>query len=75
MIGIQYAYRVCSDTSMGCLEMQKPKPEPKAKPFSIRLVPTVREALDKAGRAEDRPAAYVALRYIVEGLKAGGFLK
>jgi hypothetical protein len=55
--------------------MQKPKPEPKAKPFSIRLVPTVREALDKAGRAEDRPAAYVALRYIVEGLKAGGFLK
>jgi hypothetical protein len=59
--------------------MKKPKAAvkaiPKAKPFSIRLMPDVREALDKAGKAEDRPAAYVALRFIVEGLKTGGFLK
>ena len=59
--------------------MKKPKAAaklvPKAKPFSIRLMPDVRAALDKAGQAEDRPAAYIALRSIVEDLKAKGFLK
>jgi hypothetical protein len=39
------------------------------------IAPEVREALDKAGKAEDRAAGYVALRFIVEGLKAGGYLK
>jgi hypothetical protein len=38
-------------------------------------MPDVRAALTKAGEAEDRPAAYVALRYILDGLKTGGFLK
>jgi len=59
--------------------MKKPKAvvkaPPKAKPFSIRLMPDVRAALTKAGEAEDRPAAYIALRYILDGLKTGGFLK
>ena len=49
------------------------KPAPKAKPFSIRLMPDVRgAALDKAGQVEDRPAAYTALRSIVEDLKEKG---
>jgi hypothetical protein len=48
---------------------------PKAKPFSIRLEPAVRAALSKAGDAEQRPAAFIALRFIVDGLKAGGYLK
>jgi len=50
-------------------------PGPKPKPFSIRLSSEVRAALSKAGEAEDRPAAYVALRYITEGLRSAGFLK
>ena len=48
---------------------------PKAKPFSVRLELEVRAALSKAGDAEQRPAAFIALRYIVEGLKAGGWIK
>jgi predicted transcriptional regulator len=59
--------------------MKKPKaatkPAPPRKPFSVRLAPDVRAALDKMGKAEDRPAAYIAQRFIVEGLKAGGLLK
>jgi predicted transcriptional regulator len=43
--------------------------------FSLRLAPNVRAALDKAAEAEDRSAGYIALRFIVEGLKAGGHLK
>lgn len=31
-------------------------------------MPDGHAALDKAGKAENRPAAYVALRFIVEGL-------
>ena len=46
---------------------------PKAKPFSIRLEPAARVALSKAGDAEQRPAASIAVRFIVEGLKASGF--
>ena len=45
------------------------KPAPKAKPFSIRLMPDVRAALDKAGQVEDRPAAYIALAAVVEDLR------
>jgi len=59
--------------------MKKPAPTAKTKNvkanFTIRIAPEVREALDKAGKAEDRAAGYVALRFIVEGLKAGGYLK
>ncbi len=59
--------------------MKRPEPKPKTKKvkanFTIRIAPEVRAALDKAGEAEDRSAGYVALRFIVEGLKAGGYLK
>jgi predicted transcriptional regulator len=53
----------------------KSKPEPKTVPFSIRLIPAVREALEKVGKAEDRPASYIALRAIVDYLRAYGALK
>jgi hypothetical protein len=43
--------------------------------FSLRLAPDVRAALNKMAEAEDRSAGYIALRFIVEGLKAGGYLK
>jgi predicted HicB family RNase H-like nuclease len=43
--------------------------------FSVRIAPDVRAALNKAAECEDRSAGNVALRYIVEGLKAGGYLK
>jgi hypothetical protein len=49
------------------------KPEPKTM-FGIRLATEEREALDKAAAAEDRPAAYVARRAILEWLKSNGFL-
>lgn len=57
--------------------MKKPakKPAPVAKQFSIRLEPEIRAALTKAGKAEDRPAAYVALRYLKNGLKESGFIE
>ncbi|MGB8898241.1 MAG: hypothetical protein WCC90_02825 [Methylocella sp.] len=53
------------------------KPPPtRVKPlFSMQLDLNEREALDKAAKAEDRPAAYVARRALVEWLKANGWLK
>jgi hypothetical protein len=51
-----------------------PKKTTKA-PFNVRLDSDERAALEAAGMAEDRPAAYVARRFIVEGLKEKGFLK
>ena len=43
--------------------------------FTVRLAPAVKTALEKAAKAEDRAAAYMAQRFIVEGLNAVGFLK
>ena len=43
--------------------------------FSMGLERKEREALEKAAKAEDRPAAYVARRALVEWLKANGWLK
>jgi predicted transcriptional regulator len=43
--------------------------------FSMGLEPAERAALDKAAKAEDRPAAYVARRALVMWLKEQGFLK
>jgi hypothetical protein len=44
-------------------------------PFAVRLVPEAREALIKAGEAEERPAAWIAQRAIVLWLKDNGWLK
>jgi predicted transcriptional regulator len=59
--------------------MKKPAPSAPKKNvkanFSIRLAPDVRAALDKMAEAEDRSAGNVALRFMVEGLKAKGYLK
>jgi predicted transcriptional regulator len=44
-------------------------------PFNVRLSSDEKTALEAAGAAEDRPAAYVARRAIVEWLKEKGFLK
>jgi predicted transcriptional regulator len=53
-----------------------PVPKSQAKPvFGIRLSADERKALDKAATAEDRPAAYVARRAILDWLKANGYLK
>lgn len=53
-----------------------PAPKPQAKPvFGVRLSAVERKALDKAATAEDRAAAYVARRAILDWLKANGFLK
>jgi predicted transcriptional regulator len=43
--------------------------------FGIRLSADERAALDAAAAAEDRPAAYVARRAIMEWLERNGFLK
>jgi predicted transcriptional regulator len=52
---------------------QKAKP---ARPsFSVRLDDNERAALDKAAKAEDRPAAYIVRRELLGWLKAKGFLK
>jgi hypothetical protein len=48
---------------------------PKTISFSIRLTPTARAALIKAGEAEERPAAWIAQRAVVGWLKEKGFLK
>jgi hypothetical protein len=40
-----------------------------------RDTPAAKVALAKAAKAEDRSAAYIAQRFIMEGLKTGGFLK
>ena len=54
----------------------KPTSTARAKPlFSMQLDPKEREALHKAAKAEDRSAAYVARRALVEWLKANGWLK
>jgi hypothetical protein len=57
--------------------MKKPvaKPVPKSIPFSIRLAPAARAALIKAGETEERPAAWIAQRAVMQWLKANGFLK
>ena len=53
-----------------------PAPKSQAKPvFGVRLSEDERKALDNAAEAEDRPAAYVARRAILEWLKKKGFLK
>jgi predicted transcriptional regulator len=43
--------------------------------FGIRLSADERKALDSAASAEDRPAAYVARRAILEWLREKGFMK
>ena len=56
--------------------MKKADPKPRIKPaFSIRMDQTLRAALDKAAKAEDRSAAYIAVRVLSEWLKEKGFLK
>jgi predicted transcriptional regulator len=52
-----------------------PKPAARKDNFTIRIPEDVRAALDKMAAAEDRSAGYVALRFILEGLKSEGFLK
>lgn len=53
-----------------------PATKPQSKPvFGVRLSADERKALNKAAAAEDRPAAYVARRAILDWLKAKGFLK
>lgn len=47
----------------------------KTVPFSIRLTPRARAALIKAGDAEDRAAAWIAQRAVLDWLKENGFLK
>jgi hypothetical protein len=55
------------------------KPVTKAKPgkiiFSVRLDIAERDALEKAAKADDRPAAVVVRRLIREFLKSEGYLK
>jgi predicted transcriptional regulator len=57
--------------------MKKPaaKPATKSIAFSIRLSPEARKALIKAGEAEERSAAWIAQRAVVQWLKEKGFLK
>jgi hypothetical protein len=43
--------------------------------FGVRLSADERKALDMAAAAEDRPAAYVARRAILDWLKEKGFMK
>jgi hypothetical protein len=69
-----------NDVYQGC-SMKKPvkrstvtKTQPKAM-FGVRLAAEEREALDKAAAAEDRSAAYIARRAILDWLKAQGYLK
>ena len=51
-----------------------PAPKSQTKPvFGVRLSADERKALDKAAAAEDRPAAYVARRAILDWLKEKGF--
>jgi hypothetical protein len=52
----------------------RPK-SPTTVPFSVRLKVEDREALIKAGAAEDRPAAWIAQRAIVAWLKAEGWIR
>lgn len=56
------------------IKREAAKPQPKTM-FGIRLATEEREALDKAAAAEDRPAAYVARRAILDWLKERGYLK
>jgi hypothetical protein len=51
------------------------KPAPKSIAFSIRLSPEARKALIKAGEAEERPAAWIAQRAVMQWLTLNGFLK
>jgi predicted transcriptional regulator len=44
-------------------------------PFTVRLDSAAKAALDKAAAAQGRPSANLAQWFIVEGLKAGGWLK
>ena len=57
--------------------MKKPvaKPAVKSIAFSIRLTPEARRALLRAGEAEERPAAWLAQRAVMQWLKEKGFLK
>jgi predicted transcriptional regulator len=43
--------------------------------FSLRLSADERRALEKAAKVEDRPAAYIARRAILDWLKEKGFMK
>jgi hypothetical protein len=55
------------------------KPAEKEKPekiiFSVRLDTTEREALEKAAKADERPAAVIVRRLIRDFLKTGGYLQ
>lgn len=51
------------------------KPAPKSVAFSIRLSTEARAALQKAGKTEERSAAWVAQRAVMQWLKAEGYLK
>jgi hypothetical protein len=44
-------------------------------PFAVRLKPDAHTALIEAGAAEERPAAWVAQRAIIQWLKESGWLK
>jgi uncharacterized protein (DUF1778 family) len=56
------------------MRMKKPVKD-QTVPISIRLSAKAKSALDKAAAAQGRPAANLAQWFIVEGLKAGGYLK
>jgi predicted transcriptional regulator len=56
---------------------KKPAPPspPRKPPFGIRFDDDEKDALKKAGAAEDRSASYIVRRVVREWLTAKGFLK
>jgi hypothetical protein len=57
------------------MKIPKKGADAKSTPFSIRLTPRARAALIKAGEAEERAAAWIAQRAVLDWLKANGYLK
>jgi hypothetical protein len=51
------------------------KSETRTAPLGLRLLPSVKAALDKAASADRRPVASMVEKILVDWLKANGYLK
>jgi hypothetical protein len=57
--------------------MKKPtaKPSQAHPPLSVRFIPAVRTALEKAAKDDSRPVSSLVQKIVADWLKSNGFLK
>jgi hypothetical protein len=50
------------------------KPETRTAPLGLRILPSVKAAIEKAAKDDQRPVASMAEKILVEWLRAKGYL-